>query len=35
MVRLDYTYVTNWSFAHDLRLLVRTIAAVINGRGAY
>ena len=35
MVKLDYTYVSNWSFAEDLRLLLRTIAAVARGRGAY
>ena len=35
MVKLDYTYVTNWSFAEDLRLLLRTIATVAKGRGAY
>jgi len=35
MVKLDYTYVINWSFAEDLRLLLRTIATVARGRGAY
>jgi exopolysaccharide biosynthesis polyprenyl glycosylphosphotransferase len=35
MVKLDYTYVANWSFAEDLRLLLRTIGAVFHGRGAY
>lgn len=35
MVKLDYTYVTNWSFAEDFRLLLRTIGAVFHGRGAY
>ena len=35
MVKLDYTYVTHWSFAQDVRLLLRTIAAVAEGRGAY
>jgi lipopolysaccharide/colanic/teichoic acid biosynthesis glycosyltransferase len=35
MVKLDYTYVANWSFAEDCRLLLRTIGAVFHGRGAY
>jgi lipopolysaccharide/colanic/teichoic acid biosynthesis glycosyltransferase len=35
MVKLDYTYVTHWSFAQDVRLLLRTIVAVAQGRGAY
>jgi exopolysaccharide biosynthesis polyprenyl glycosylphosphotransferase len=35
MVKLDYTYVMNWSFAEDVRLLLRTIGAVAEGRGAY
>jgi lipopolysaccharide/colanic/teichoic acid biosynthesis glycosyltransferase len=35
MVKLDYTYVTHWSFAQDVRLLLRTIGAVAKGRGAY
>jgi exopolysaccharide biosynthesis polyprenyl glycosylphosphotransferase len=36
MVRLDYLYVTNWSLWHDLRLICRTVPAVLNrGRGAY
>ena len=35
MVKLDYTYVTHWSFAQDMRLLLRTVVAVAGGRGAY
>jgi exopolysaccharide biosynthesis polyprenyl glycosylphosphotransferase len=35
MVKLDYTYVTNWSLAEDFRLLLRTVGAVFHGRGAY
>ena len=35
MVRLDYLYVTSWSLAGDFKLLMRTIAAVVRGRGAY
>ena len=34
MVKLDYLYVTNWSLWQDFRLLVRTLPAVIHGRGA-
>jgi exopolysaccharide biosynthesis polyprenyl glycosylphosphotransferase len=33
MVRLDYLYVTSWSIADDLRLLLRTIPVVVR-RGA-
>jgi lipopolysaccharide/colanic/teichoic acid biosynthesis glycosyltransferase len=35
MVKLDYTYVNNWTFAEDLKLLAQTVGAVIGGRGAY
>jgi exopolysaccharide biosynthesis polyprenyl glycosylphosphotransferase len=35
MVKLDYTYVTNWSLSEDFRLLLRTVGAVFHGRGAY
>ena len=35
MVRLDYLYVTSWSLAGDFKLLLRTIATVVRGRGAY
>jgi exopolysaccharide biosynthesis polyprenyl glycosylphosphotransferase len=35
MVKLDYTYVNNWSFAEDLKLLAQTVGAVVGGRGAY
>lgn len=34
-VRLDLRYVENWSFALDLQILWKTLAAVIRGRGAY
>ena len=35
MVRLDYQYVTTWSLAGDLRLLLRTLPVVCGwGRGA-
>ena len=32
---LDLEYIRDWSFTGDLRLLLRTIPAVINGRGAH
>jgi exopolysaccharide biosynthesis polyprenyl glycosylphosphotransferase len=35
MLKLDYSYVMNWSLTEDLRLLVHTIGAVIRPRGAY
>jgi len=35
MVKLDFTYVVAWSMREDLRLLFRTVAAVVRGRGAY
>jgi exopolysaccharide biosynthesis polyprenyl glycosylphosphotransferase len=31
MVRLDYLYVTSWSLAGDLRLLLRTLPIVVRG----
>lgn len=34
-VRLDLRYVDNWSLALDLRILWRTVRAVLNGAGAY
>jgi lipopolysaccharide/colanic/teichoic acid biosynthesis glycosyltransferase len=34
MVKLDYLYVTNWSLANDLRLLLRTLPVVLTRRGA-
>ena len=33
MLRLDYTYVVGWTFAEDVRLLMRTATAVLGGRG--
>jgi lipopolysaccharide/colanic/teichoic acid biosynthesis glycosyltransferase len=30
MVKLDYLYVTDWSVANDLRLLARTVPAVVR-----
>lgn len=34
-VALDLHYVENWSFAHDMDLMARTLRAVVDGRGAY
>jgi lipopolysaccharide/colanic/teichoic acid biosynthesis glycosyltransferase len=33
MLRLDYLYVTNWSLWGDVRLILRTIPAVLSRRG--
>jgi exopolysaccharide biosynthesis polyprenyl glycosylphosphotransferase len=35
MVKLDYMYVTGWSLSWDVKLLVQTVPAVLNKRGAY
>jgi exopolysaccharide biosynthesis polyprenyl glycosylphosphotransferase len=35
MVNLDYLYVTNWSLWGDVKLLMRTVSAVLRGSGAY
>ena len=35
MVRLDIFYVQNWSMEEDFRIILRTIPAVIFGKGAY
>jgi exopolysaccharide biosynthesis polyprenyl glycosylphosphotransferase len=35
MVKLDYMYVTGWSLSWDIKLLIQTIPAVLNRRGAY
>jgi exopolysaccharide biosynthesis polyprenyl glycosylphosphotransferase len=34
MVKLDYLYVTNWTLWTDIRLLLRTVPAVVTRRGA-
>ena len=34
MVSLDYIYVTNWSLWLDVKLIVRTVPAVLSRRGA-
>ena len=33
-VRLDLAYVDNWSLAHDLEIVARTVGVVLNARGA-
>jgi exopolysaccharide biosynthesis polyprenyl glycosylphosphotransferase len=35
LVRLDFTYLENWSIWLDITIIVRTIPAVLMGRGAY
>ena len=35
MVKLDYMYVTGWSLSWDIKLLLQTMPAVLNKRGAY
>ena len=35
MTKLDYLYVTNWSLVSDLKLIGRTIPAVLKRRAAY
>jgi lipopolysaccharide/colanic/teichoic acid biosynthesis glycosyltransferase len=34
MIRLDLRYIETWSFTEDLRILVRTIGAVLFAQGA-
>lgn len=33
MVKLDYLYVMNWSVWQDVRLMLKTVPAVLSGRG--
>ncbi len=35
MVKLDLYYIENWSLVLDLKILLRTIPAVLTGRGAF
>jgi exopolysaccharide biosynthesis polyprenyl glycosylphosphotransferase len=35
LVRLDFTYIENWSIWSDVSIIARTIPAVLMGRGAY
>ena len=35
MTRLDYRYVTNWSLAEDLRLIMLTLPSIFRRRAAY
>jgi lipopolysaccharide/colanic/teichoic acid biosynthesis glycosyltransferase len=35
MVRLDLTYIERWSFWRDVVILLKTLPAVLSGRGAY
>jgi lipopolysaccharide/colanic/teichoic acid biosynthesis glycosyltransferase len=35
LVRLDFTYIENWSIWSDITIIARTIPAVVSGRGAY
>lgn len=35
MVRLDLYYIENWSLSLDIKLIAKTVGAVLFGRGAY
>lgn len=35
MVQFDYQYVSGWSLARDIEILLATIPVVLSGRGAY
>ena len=34
-IKLDLWYINNWTFGLDLVILLKTIPAIIKGRGAY
>jgi lipopolysaccharide/colanic/teichoic acid biosynthesis glycosyltransferase len=34
-VRMEHEYIRNWSLALDLRILWRTVGAVVRGDGAH
>jgi lipopolysaccharide/colanic/teichoic acid biosynthesis glycosyltransferase len=33
--RLDLFYVDNWSLAHDLKIVLKTVVVVLRGHGAH
>jgi lipopolysaccharide/colanic/teichoic acid biosynthesis glycosyltransferase len=35
MVRLDLYYIENWSLSFDLKIILRTLGAVVRHEGAY
>lgn len=35
VVRLERSYIENWSLRSDISIIVRTVAAVLSGKGAY
>lgn len=35
MVKLDLYYIENWSIGYDLKILAKTVGAVLTTRGAY
>jgi exopolysaccharide biosynthesis polyprenyl glycosylphosphotransferase len=35
MISFDYQYVSGWSLARDIEILLATVPAVLSGRGAY
>ena len=35
MIQLDYLYVTNWTLKWDIKIILRTVIAIMRKRGAY
>lgn len=35
IVRLDLTYVDNWSLLFDARIILKTLKVILSGRGSY
>ena len=35
MLKLDYAYVQHWPNTEDLKLILRTVEVITQGRGAY